>query len=239
MELLHEWKAPLKGLDPWRPESLTDERLAALEKWSGTAAPTVRGDKLSAEQLATAREEIAAMLRADETVMEAVVEAARERLARFGPALLPEVYAQLKQTESDAVRERLTALRYRLVASAALALQWPGGVARLASANAAERRKSAEELAERASPRDEALLLELFADPDALVRETSLRGLKSVAGARASSALVKLLDDPEPNVRAAVLKTLAENMPDSLVPKIAAYAIKEADADLVVHALRR
>ncbi len=33
MEVLEQWKAPLDGLDPWRPETFTDARLERLDKW--------------------------------------------------------------------------------------------------------------------------------------------------------------------------------------------------------------
>src|SRR5262249_55486812 len=136
--------------------------------------------------------------------------ALRERLARFGKLLLPEVYARLKDTVSDDVRERLTALRYRLVESDTLARAWPGGVERLAAPEPETRLRAADGLAERAAPPDEALLIELFSDPAPLVRELSLRALMQAGGSNANSALLRLLDDPEPNVRAAVLKQLGE-----------------------------
>ena len=82
------------------------------------------------------------------------------------------------------------------------------------------------------------LLLELFSDPDPLVRELSLRGLRSVGGRQATAALVELLKDPEPNVRAAVLKQLTEDAPSEMVDEITQYVEQETDADLVVHAVR-
>ena len=29
------WKVPVEGLDPWKPESITDSSIAALKKWAG------------------------------------------------------------------------------------------------------------------------------------------------------------------------------------------------------------
>src|SRR5437868_5269094 len=123
--------------------------------------------------------------------------AIRERLSRHGPALLPDVYARLKNPPTDQLRERLTALRYRLVAADALALNWPGGLERLASDDPRLRHAAIQELARRAAPTDEALLLELFSSPDALVRELSLRILHSTVGRQSTAALVELLGDPE------------------------------------------
>ncbi len=235
-ELLHQWQAPLDGLDPWQPESFTDERLAELEAW-GTAAveehPSEPKD-LSQQELVTAREQIDRMLRATPAEAEAI----RERLARLRSTLLPEVYQQLKAAVTDDDRERLLALRYRLVSSDALVLAWPGGLTRLADSDSRQRVEATEELAKRATAADQQLLLELFSDPDPLVREISLRGLQHIGDKDSTAALVKLLDDPEPNVRAAVLNQLAESPSKEMVPKVAEYLKKETDADLIVHAIR-
>ena len=114
MELLEHWKAPLAGLDPWHPETFTPERLASLEKWTqrevgGDMAPPKH---LSAEQLSAARRQIERMLHADEAEADAI----RQRLAGLGAALLPEVYARLKDAATDQDRRRLLILRYRLAA---------------------------------------------------------------------------------------------------------------------------
>jgi HEAT repeat protein len=236
MELLSAWKAPVEKLDPWQPDSLTAERLAALAKWAAgpLPKPAVAPEKLTEAQWAEARRELDRLLR----VAPSDADAIREHLARFGPALLPEVYERLKRAATDEDRQRLLALRYRLVADGVLVLKWPGGLERLAAADSRQRQQAAEELARMATAGEQALLLELFSDPDPLVRETSLRGLQQIGGPESTSALVKLLDDPEPNVRAAVLKQLAEKPLRTLVPQIAAYVAKERDADLVVHAIR-
>ena len=236
LELLQAWKAPVAAMDPWRPESLTAARLKALRAWTSQAAGPAKkvSDELTSADLASARADIARMLKAaDEEAT-----AGRERLARQGRALHPHVNALLKEATVDLARERLTALRYRLVASDALALTWRGGLERLAATAAGPRQQAVQELVARATAADEPLLLELFSNPDSLVRELSLRALKEVAGPRATPALTRLLNDPEPNVRAAVLKHLAEQPSKALVATIVAYARSEKDADLVVHAVR-
>jgi HEAT repeat protein len=148
------------------------------------------------------------------------------------------VYAALKAARTDRERERLTALRYRLVASDALALGWPSGFDRLAAAAPANRHAALDELAARVTPADSPLLLELFADPDPLVRERSLKLLQTIGGQGTTAGLVRLLRDPEPNVRAAVLKQLAAAPVKGFDAEVAAFAKTEADADLVVHAVR-
>ncbi len=236
LEVLRTWKAPLEGVDPWHPATITPERLSALEQWADATEPTWPGEpeKLAPAQRAEARSQIERMLSASDEEARAV----RERLARLGRALLPEVYERLRRSAADRDHERMLALRYRLVAGDSLVLRWPAGLERLAATDARTRQKAVEELAAMAVAEDGPLLLELFSDPDPLVREIALRGLREVGGQGAAESLVKLLDDPEPNVRAAVLKQLAEAPSPALAVKVAGYLEKEKDADLVVHGIR-
>jgi len=235
LELLAEWKAPVEGLDPWQPSTLSLEKLDSLTKWAEkTYFPAQEKVEFSAEQLKTAAEEIDKLL--DVPLVES--RAIRQRLARYGRQLLPEVKKRLKSASLEADRERLTALRYHLVAPDKLRLEWPSGLERLASRNVEERQAAAIELSKRATLAEEPLLLELFSDPAPLIRELSLRSLKKVGGANVNSALIGLLDDSDPNVRAAVLTQLAQNPSTRIVPKIAEYVKTEQDPDLIVHAAR-
>ena len=124
--------------------------MKALRAWSANPGklPGV-GDTLAGDDLAAARQEIARLLKVSDVEAGVI----RERLARHGAALLPEVYAQLTEAPTDAARERLTTLRYRLVASSALVFDWTGGLERLAAVDAEPRRQAVQELAagERAS----------------------------------------------------------------------------------------
>src|SRR6185437_15708212 len=234
-ELLLAWKAPVDALDPWRPETFTPAALDALKQWAGRkhAPPAAAG--LSSGDLDIAWHDLTAML---QTTDPTEVNSARERLARFGPALLPEIYRALKSAATDQDRERLTALRYRVVATEALALQWPGGFDRLASTDAQERRQALAELGSHVTANDSPLLMELFSDPDEYVRETSLRLLQSIGSEGIPRGLVRLLHDPEPNVRAAVLKQLAETPDPRMVPQVVQYVATEKDPDLVVYCIR-
>jgi HEAT repeat protein len=236
LELLQGWNAPVKELDPWRPLTLSDKRLQALRDWAREPGKTVAPARveLSTDDLRHARHELARMLRGTDT--EAA--ASRERLARHGSVLRAEVLAQLEKADTDQGRERLTALRYRLAASPARALEWSTGFERLAATADLVRQRAAQELAERAGADDEALLLELFTSPDPLVREISLRALQEIGGAQATNALAKLLSDPVPNVRAAVLKQLAQSPTPGMTAKVIEYVGQEKDTDLIVHAVR-
>lgn len=238
LEILQEWGGPVDGLDPWQPETLTPERLERLRTWAASPPKTAssRPTELTEPQLAAVKRDLDTLLQDEVTASEAY--AVRERLARYGQLLLPLVYESVGRAQNDRVRERLTSLRYRLVASDDLVFSWSGGLERLAALDVETRHAAADELVGRCGRTDEQLLLELFSDPDGLVREIALRGLNKIGGAQASGALVRLLKDPEPNVRAAVLKQMAESPSPQIVPAVADYVQTEKDADLVVHAIR-
>ena len=240
LEILSGWQAPMQDFDPWQPRTLTAARLNDLEEWADKLDPSAglavqpAVEPLTPEQLIEARSDIAKLLTADATEVEAI----GARLARHGSALLPEVREQRQQAETDKTRERLDWLRYRLVASDALALKWPSGLSKLAATDAQTRRDAASELPKVVTSGEESLLIELLGHPDSLVRELSLKALQGVGGVRANAELARLLADPEPNVRAAVLKQMAEKPSAKVVPQIAAYIAQEKDPDLVVHAVR-
>src|SRR5262249_26965384 len=158
------------GLDPWRPETVTADRLQALRQWAANPAkPAPASRELTGAQLVSVRQDIAHLLQGTDAEAAAI----RERLAHHGQALLPQVAAQLQGASTDLARERLTALRYRLAATDALALHWPGGLERLAATAAAVRQQAVQELAQRVTAAETPLLLELFSNPDPLVRELS------------------------------------------------------------------
>ena len=235
-ELLHEWQAPVDRLDPWRPETLTAEPLAELKTWVESVDPSAKEDEpISPEQAIELEEKISELLRTDDP---AQLRTIREQLARHGAKLLPLAYARLAQGGSERDRQRLTVLRYRLAARTDLVLRWPNGLERLVEGDVEERHAAAMELTQQISADDDALLLELFSDPDPFVRELCLRALREVGGSSANMALLRLLDDPSPDVRAAVLGQLAESPSPQVVPRLSAYIEQETDADLVVHAVR-
>jgi HEAT repeat protein len=238
LDLLRDWKAPVDGLDPWRANTFTTARLKHVADWAASAkfpqADAAAERPLSSSDLASAREAIEKML----TAPAADVAAMREQLARFGRGLMPLVYGRLKDGDSDASRERLVAMRYRLVASDRLPLRWPGGLERLASMNLETRRTAVDELSHLAQAEDESLLLEIFSDPAPLVREIALRSLWTVGSKGVNQSLARLLEDPDPNVRAAVLKQLSEKPTLAVAKMVAAYAKNEKDNDLVAHAVR-
>ncbi len=235
LDLLSAWDAPIEDIDPWIPASITNDRLQKLEDWVAKKEFKVADDstELSPVELIEASRILRSLPSADATAASAL----REQLARMGRRTLPLIRAVLEDESDPVARQRITEARYRVAGSPELEIEWPAGMLRLASTNFDERIKATTELTRLATSREEALLLELFSDTVPLVREIALKGLTHVSGS-ASGALVRMLDDPDPNVRAAVLKQLAEAPNAALIPRIAAYAKKETDPDLVVHAIR-
>ncbi len=236
LDLLEQWGAPVGGIDLWNPSTLTRQRRNTLAAWSRSGVPSSQpsGGAKSSASIADVNVELDALLNAP-TDIEA--RGIREQMAHFGPAALPLIRRRIEADPSDADKQRLMALRYRLVAGDLLAETWPGGFDRLASNDPFVRRGAVDELSQHVTGEDSPLLVELFSDNDEFVRERSLRLLQSVSGAESSRALIRLLGDPEPNVRAAVLKTLAEKPDPSLAPDLARYARSEKDPDLIVHCI--
>ena len=251
-EILAEWKIDVDTIDPWRSETLTEAAREAMLSQLATlvkASDEEKGDddkddsqensdtlkKLTETQLAEASASLDRMLRVES---DDEVKAIRERLYRLGPALLNEVRTRLKEATADRDYERLTTLRYRLASSPSLPLRWPGGLERLASNDSKISRKAAEELIGKLGQGDQPLMVELFANPDSMIREISLKGLQQLGNQDSLEALTRLLDDPEPNVRAAILKMATESPSPGFVQEIVKYLEKETDADLLVHGIR-
>ena len=234
LEVLKRWGAPTDGIDPWTPDSFTEERLRGIQVWTDTPIEDLSGGmaELSEADLKQAGAEI------DQLLAGRSVKAGLSRLTRYGQGLLPQVYERIKAAESDEEVTRLTALRYWLTASNQLRLGWSGGLIELAGRDAETRRAAAAVLVKRAGALDQALLMELFADSDPLVRELALKGLNGLGSEDTEKAMVRLLKDPDPNVRAAVLKQFAESETESAVDSVAEYLKTETDAGLVVQAIR-
>jgi thiol-disulfide isomerase/thioredoxin len=235
IELLSSWQAPIEDLDPWIPESLTDEKLAALNEWAtkvaSTLPPRPLHRELSADELRAAVDELDRFALSNEELLVGL-----SRLVRYGSGLLPSVYQRIATAQSDNEVVRLTSLRYWLVASHERKLGW-GALLALASMDLEARRAAMKELIPLVTKSDEALLLELFSDPDPLIRELSLNGLSGIGAAQTDEALARLLDDPDPNVRAAVLKQLSQTPSPGMVVRISEYLAREQDSDLIVHGL--
>ncbi len=233
LDLLAAWDAPVGGLDPWQPSTITPAAEGALRSWAAAQAGSRHAAEVPSLPPDRVEAELRRLIAAPPGLESAVI---RERLARLGPEVDALLKAMLAEA-TDHTRARLTALRYRRAASDELAVRWPDLLDRLASSEAATRRAALDDLADRATARDRDLLIELFSSSDPIVRESSLRLLRAT-GEEAGGEFLRLLDDPDANVRAAVLKQIAEAPSPSVVSAIAQYAERETHEDLVVHAVR-
>ena len=64
LEILQQWKAPVEAMDPWHPETLSEERFQRLEKWLSEDMDQNRiaePKELSPEERSAARQDIARM----------------------------------------------------------------------------------------------------------------------------------------------------------------------------------
>ena len=162
LELLLAWHAPLASLDPWQPQTVTPEGLARLAAWSRSASDP-KADASKPAALSEADRQ-AALADLDHLATASDADAAKigERLARFAAQLLPEVRTLRRSRRiRRACASGSRCFRYRLTASDSLAINWPGGLNRIASRNPEARHAAMNELLARATSRDEPLLLEL------------------------------------------------------------------------------
>lgn len=70
-ELLHEWKAPVAAIDPWRPETLKSEAFVELKAWVARIDPSAKDDEpLAPEQVLEPEDEISTLLQTDDPAQE-------------------------------------------------------------------------------------------------------------------------------------------------------------------------
>ncbi|WP_342190351.1 thioredoxin domain-containing protein [Stieleria varia] len=240
LDVLQRWPAPLDGIDPWQRETITAERVETLKSWSDSIASDDLAAEVDSKLVAEASSEALAEadLEIDRLLQRGPVrEGLVDGLAVIGPELLPQVTTRLDNEVADVARERLTAVRYRLVASPTLLIRLPEVTDKLASLDASARRLAAQALSEQAQKDDVPLLEALFAHDDPLVRELALRGMQLSGGGEATE-LVRFLKDPDKNVRAAVLKLWLDAPRSYLSKTISEHALEESDPGLLVYYVR-
>lgn len=234
LELLRQSGAPVSDMDPWKPDTIAAAQ-ATLLTWaeSGPAVP---------EQAFT-HEEIERDLQVWMTAEEGPeTRACYERLSRAGEKLLPRLKELMPETWNRA-RERLTTLQYRLLMSRQFAAEFPNTPFFMSSRDPDVRMRAVNEIAKAVRIKGKAtgmeqFFLNVFYDPDARVREASLRGLRETGQGLARQQVLKFLQDPSPNVRAGILNDLAVSPLPDMDTDLKEYALKEEDDDLVVHAAR-
>jgi HEAT repeat protein len=235
LELLRQAGAPVGDVDPWMPETVIAAQDPLLQ-WAKEGRAVAEAPGFSAEEI---ERDLEVWINADEGTE---ARACYERLARAGAGLMPRVRELMPETWSRA-RERLTALQYRLLMPVEFAAEFPQVPFQMAARDPDVRMRAVDEVAKAVRIRGrggemEPFFLQVFTDPDARVREASLRGLRETGAGLAKQQVLKFLADPSPNVRAGILNDLAVSPLPDLDEDLKAYALKEEDDDLVVHAAR-
>jgi len=230
LEVLRLWGAPIEGVDPWKPDSIAPA-MEGLRTWVQDTQRPQEVRMPSAEEI---ERDLNIWMTGDEGVES---RAAYERLARAGSDLLPTVRS-LTPPAWDRRRERLTALRYRLLLPSSTALRFPQVPFQMAARDPNLRVDALTSLSRNAGAPLEDFFLEAFTDPDPKVRETALRGLTQTGTEFAKEHVVKMLADPSPDVRATLLKELAVSPLPDVAEDLARYAFDEEDEDLIVHAVQ-
>ena len=230
LDLLRLWRAPVDRIDPWKPQTVSDG-IERLREWARDAEFPADADPTAPEEL---ERDLMVWMTADDGPR---TRAAYERLARCKADLVVKV-RELTPETWDRRRERLTALRYRLVLPDEKAWEFPGIPFQMAAQNPQTRIDAVSRLGEHASADLHGFFLEAFTDPDEKVRETALRCLRKTGKKFAAEHVQRLLADPSANVRASILRELARAPLREMVDDVVEYALGEQDEDLAVHATR-
>ncbi len=238
LEILHDWDAPVQGIDPWQPESLTDKAFEPLLQWLRALEELKDETPVDGESQASVDPAVASnvLINVQKTPGEATMAAA----VKIGIGLIPDVRQRLAGAGEIAESETiaLQELLYRLLASPQTRLENGSLLVALASRDANSHRKAAEKLLELAAPLDQPLVDELSQDNDVLVRERAVSRLSELGLLFDAERFRRLLADRHPSVRTAVLRALAEEPNESSISAVIEYVERETDEDLLVYATK-
>jgi thiol-disulfide isomerase/thioredoxin len=238
LEILHSWDAPVQGIDPWQPESLTDSTLEPLLQWMRAQEELKDESSVEAESQESVDPGLASevLTNVQKTPSEATMAAA----VKMGKGLIADVRQRLavagESTESESIA--LQELLYRLLASPQTRLENGSLLVALASRDADSHRRAADKLLEMATPLDQPLVDELSQDADVLVRERAVSRLSELGLLFDAERFRRLLADRHPSVRTAVLRALAEDPEESSIAAVIEYVERETDEDLLVYATK-
>lgn len=241
-ELLLRWDAPVADLDPWRPETWTDERVGSLIKWAQENESEATSDSESSahDQPAgseeAARDGLRRLLAASVDERPSIVQQLVSMRMRVQPLVAGMLATDV--TLSDDRREALRELKYHLVSGAALRLQDTGLLSALARLDANAHRQAAIAIGEKTTADDQTLLDELVGDADPTIREAAIRALGRLGLLTEADRLARYLKDENTNVRIAILQALTES-PDEATKKIVCdYLAGEQNEDLLVRGIK-
>lgn len=202
VSLLRRWNAPIKGVDPWEPDSINTESVAPLLKWladknaestESTEMPKNDSAPLDADEVSRRIRDI---LIADPTNRQvAVARALPSDSAASSDALATEIRLRLAEGTqlTDEERRRLREFLYRLLAGTQVRLENASVLAALSSLDASSHRQAAEKLLTLLTSQDQALVDELSCDTDAIVRESAVVRLQSIGASKVPGRIGRLL----------------------------------------------
>ncbi len=238
IEILRGWGAPVEGLDPWVPDSISAERIETLNAWleKNAASPATETAPVPEVDPAKVKDTVTRLLQGPASQRQAVL----SELLSYGPAVLPELRARLENAEQldDKQRHQLRQLLLLALASDQTRGLHVSLLTALASLNAETHRQAAGRLLELMGPPDQPLIDELSQDADPLVREMTVPVLQRLSVLQTPERLEKLLSDKSPSVRTAVLREIAERPELTSIELLTSYAAKEKDEDLLVYTVK-
>lgn len=240
LEILEAWNAPVDDLDPWIPETISEERIQPLLQWVRSVAAERGSDELTASSQTLDERSAARIVR---ELIEAPAVRQRELAEQAVAGGLP-VAEQVEQllsaldSLSDDQRQRLRMVRYRILAGPATRIESAGLLESIARLDGPTRRAAAKKLVPALTSQDQPLIDELSRDSDPLVRELAVTAQSRVGALTEGDRLQRLLADDSPSVRTAVLRELAEDPTDEVTARLVDYLDTESDEDLLVYATR-
>ncbi len=239
-EVLLRWRAPVGDLDPWRPETWTDDRLQTLARWAEEMQSNGK-DVLPPVQDAPGSDEAAQdglrrLLASSIQERQATI----QQLVGLATRVQPLVGSMLASNESltDEQRESLRELKYHLLSGSAFRLEHGGLLSALARLDANAHRQAAIAVGDKVTSDDHALLDELAIDSDPTVREVAIRTLGKLKLLAETDRLARYLQDENSNVRIAILQALTESPEEATLKIVCDYLIGEQDEDLLVRGIK-
>lgn len=254
IEVLERWKVPSQKLDPWHPETLTQDAILSIRKWleEHAKAASINPDQTSeVEQPITEPKETDTESPLPDKILQHL--AKWKSVGDDGLELLlaetlslsdeKELARGLKTLllDSDLRDQAKTNVRfayYNLLAGATIRSEHSGLLRSLAGFDEAKRRRAGVALAQKLTKDDTRLLIALIEDQDSMIREASVEIIPNVDLENAADWLDRLLKDPDRNVRGMSLKTLAPSLSSDAFPIVAKYLPTETDENLVVQGFK-
>ncbi len=238
-DILTTWRAPLQGIDPWQPASISEQTVTPLIEWLRNHADEFSDSGSHPGQAAFTDELLSSVMVKFLSKASEQPAAAFSEAVRYGNALVPHIRQRIAVAElPDSERSLLRELLYRVLAGERTRLQHSSLLSALASSDSQTHRDAAQRLLENTTSQDQPLIDEMSQDVDALVREMTIPKLQAIGALQSEDRRLRLLRDKSPSVRTAVLRELSENPDAGAIASLVTYLQSETDEDLLVYAAK-